>query len=458
MFWDYRVGKLSGHPVQVAVYKDGKGKEVAEKVRTRDKDFIWFGPAKECGLYGKWLWRDSGKMLVITEGELDALSVSQANGLKYPVVSLKNGAQGAAKDIEKDLEWVEQFDTVVLWFDNDEPGNNAAERVAQILSPGKCKIARSPEGYKDANDLLKANQVSKIVDVVWSAKAYRPDGIVTPEDLLEEALKPTEFGLPYPWHELTEITYGIRPKEIIGIGAGTGVGKTDFVQEIILHLIHQCQTKTGLFFLEESPVLTLKKLAGKLVGKRFHIPDGHWTAEELREAVHKLGNNIKLYDHFGVVDWDIIKGKVRYLARAEDVSVFVIDNLTALVADSEDEKKDLERILADMSGLAHELSVTIFFISHLSTPESGSHEEGARVKIRHFKGSRSIGFWSHFMIGLERDQQAEDEHERNVTTVRILKDRYTGNSLGHTFKLFYDRTEGRLVEESDTFPQINGDY
>ena len=461
-FWDYQIGELNGKAVQVASYKDDKGRTIALKARTKDKDFVWTGKPKECGLYGKWLWRDSGKMVVVTEGELDALSVSQAQGNKWPVVSLRNGAAGAVKCIEKDLEWLERFDTVVLWFDDDEAGNKAVEKACQRLSPGKCKIARAPEGFKDANDLLKANLQSKIIDVIWSAKEYRPDGIVTPAELMDEALKPVEYGLPYPWAQLTAATYGIRSKEIIGIGAGTGIGKTDFVQEIILHLINTCGTSVGLFFLEESPVLTLKKLAGKLAGKRFHIPNPEppqerlWTDDELKEAVEALGNNVHIYNHFGVIDWDVIKSKVRYMAKAVGTKVFVLDNLTALVADAEDEKKALEHILADMSGLAHELDVTIFFISHLSTPESGSHEEGGRVKIRHFKGSRAIGFWSHFMIGLERDQQAEDERERNVTTVRILKDRYTGNSLGYTFKLFYDKTNGKMVEDTD--PTFSEDY
>jgi twinkle protein len=83
---------------------------------------------------------------------------------------------------------------------------------------------------------------------------------------------------------------------------------------------------------------------------------------------------------------------------------------------------------------------------HLTTPEGKPHEEGGRVTIRHFKGSRAIGFWSHFMFGLERNQQSEDEAERSTTTFRILKDRNTGNSTGQVFYLGYDRDNGRLHE------------
>jgi twinkle protein len=66
--------------------------------------------------------------------------------------------------------------------------------------------------------------------------------------------------------------------------------------------------------------------------------------------------------------------------------------------------------------------------------------------IRHFKGSRSIGFWSVYMFGMERNQQAEDEGERQTTTFRVLKDRFTGRATGEVFYLGYNRETGMLYE------------
>ena len=100
--------------------------------------------------------------------------------------------------------------------------------------------------------------------------------------------------------------------------------------------------------------------------------------------------------------------------------------------------------MKEMAGLANELGIIIHFVSHLSTPEGKPHEEGGRVMIRHFKGSRAIGFWSHFMFGLERNQQAEDPEERQQTTLRVLKDRYTGRATGATFRMRYAPSTGLL--------------
>jgi twinkle protein len=93
----------------------------------------------------------------------------------------------------------------------------------------------------------------------------------------------------------------------------------------------------------------------------------------------------------------------------------------------------------------------LIFISHLATPEGKPHEEGGRVTIRQFRGSRAIGFWSHFMFGLERNQQAEDETERRTTILRCLKDRVTGKGTGKTLPLVYDQETG-LLSEGDALP------
>jgi twinkle protein len=103
--------------------------------------------------------------------------------------------------------------------------------------------------------------------------------------------------------------------------------------------------------------------------------------------------------------------------------------------------------MKEMASLAKALKIIIHFISHLATPEGKSHEEGGHVSIRHFKGARAIGFWAHFMFGLERNQQSEDPEERSTTLLRILKDRYTGQATGELIFLGYDRNTGRLFEK-----------
>ncbi|WP_185929042.1 toprim domain-containing protein, partial [Mesorhizobium sp. M7A.T.Ca.US.000.02.2.1] len=243
--WGYTTGEFKGQTVQIATYRDTSGTPVFQKVRFKNKDFLALGDKKSAGLYGQHLWRDGGKRIVVTEGEIDALSVSQVQGNKWPVVSLPNGADGAVKAISKALPYLLGFDEIVLMFDHDEahhrpngevfyPGQEAAQACAMLFPAGRCKIARI-DGHKDANEALQAGDGAKIVDAIFGARAFRPDGIVTIADVKAKALIPTEMGLPWFGEELNYQLYGRRLGEIIAIGAGTGVGKTEFLAKQIYY-------------------------------------------------------------------------------------------------------------------------------------------------------------------------------------------------------------------------------
>ncbi|QDB71001.1 DNA primase/helicase [Bordetella phage vB_BbrP_BB8] len=454
----YTVGDFKGKTVQIAPYHDASGAVVAQKLRFADKSFTVAGESKRIGdlLFGAHLW-SSGKKIVITEGEIDAMSVSQAQGNKWPVVSVPNGAQGAKKSLQKNLEYLAGFEEVILMFDMDDAGRAAVEECAPLFPPGKCKVASLP--MKDANDLLKAGREQEIIQAIWNAKPYRPDGIVSLADIKEKALQPPVMGLPWFLEKLTAATYGRRYGELYCLGAGTGVGKTDFLTQQIEYDLNTLHESVGVFFLEQSPVETVQRIAGKYAGKMFHVPDSGATTEELSSAISVIEANGKLflYDSWGATDWEVIRNKIRFLNHSEGVRIFYIDHLTALAAMEEDEKTALEEIMAEMAGLTKELDIVIHLVSHLATPEGKPHEEGGRVMIRHFKGSRAIGFWSHFLFGIERSQQ--DEEQRNRSVFRVLKDRYTGRATGLCIPMIYDPESGRLSEadEAPVFKDETGE-
>ena len=119
-------------------YHSADGVIVGCKTKTKDKDFKYEGQT-DGTFFGQHLWPSNGKMVVITEGELDAASVYQVLRT-WPVVSLPSGAAGAKKSIKKNLEWLQGYTKVVLLFDDDEAGRAAAKEAASVLSPGKVFI------------------------------------------------------------------------------------------------------------------------------------------------------------------------------------------------------------------------------------------------------------------------------------------------------------------------------
>lgn len=442
----YVKGKYKGETVQIAPYFDADGNMVAQKIRGSGKKFLWLGDASSALPFGANRFPKSGKMIVVTEGEIDALAMSQVQGNRWPVVSISCGAGPQVKKyMAQHRAYFSNFEKVVLMFDMDEPGRDASRIAAEVLGT-RARIAELP--MKDAGEMLNAGKVDELINAMWSALPYTPSGIVEISSLREQVMEGVKWGVDWPWPALTKLTYGRRLGEIYAVGAGTGVGKTDLFTQIMEHTIDVLKEPIGVFSLEQAPRETAIRIAGKKARKRFHVPDSGWTMDEFSETFDKLEQNAKvfLYDSFGVNDWDVIEDRIRYLAQAEDVKHFFLDHLTALAASQDDERKALEVIMSTMGGLVKELNICIYLISHLATPEGKPHEEGGRVMVRHLKGSRSIGFWCHYIFGMERNQQAEDLRERHTTTFRVLKDRYTGQATGSTFLLTYNGETGMLEE------------
>lgn len=442
--FDYQVADIEGEKCHIANFRDKSGHVIAQKFRRLGKQFSWRGEPKSAGLFGDHLW-SKGKRIVITEGEIDALSVSQAMGNKWPVVSLKDGAQSAVKSIQKSYEYLDGFDEIVLMFDQDEPGRDAAAKCAEILPVGKVKIATLP--LKDANECLVQGKVDAIVQAMWNAKPFRPDGIVMAHDLKEVVLAPdVEVVQPYPYAKLTEITKGIRPAELVVITAGSGMGKTTFVREIAYSL-HMSGKNVGLLMLEESNKRTLRGLVGLHLNKNILVDPTMADEKEVANAFDGLftDRDIALFDHFGSTDVDNVCNRIRYMARGLGVTHVVLDHISILVSGlaTGDERKLIDIAMTKLRTLVQETGISLFVISHLKRPEGNKgHEDGAQVHLGQLRGSHAIAQLADICIAL---QKPDDDELHDMTELRILKNRFTGE-VGHAGTLHYDRQTGRLTE------------
>jgi twinkle protein len=446
----YRLGEFNGTPCHIAPYCDKDGNVVAQKLRLPGKEFKFVGEPKVVRqLFGQNVWGSGGRKVVVTEGEIDAMSVAQAQDLKWPVVSVVNGASDD-KTIAKALDWLETYDEVIFMYDADAPGREGALAAAALLSPGKAKIASLPDG-SDPNQLLTEGRVDVITRAIWDAKPYRPDAIRSLSDLVSEAVKPVEYGAALPFPRLYQLSYGPKPGQLWIGGAGVGIGKTDVFTELQAHSLKEGR-KVAAFHLEQNPVETVQRTAAKLAHKPFFKPDCDYTEEELRGVIEPYEDSFFVYDHSGSSEWKEIERHIRWLVKAYGVQEVYVDNLTVLAANADDERRFLDGLLKDMKSLATGLNIVVHTLSHLSTPERTPHEEGGRVEAKQFTGSRAVMRYADFMWGLERDTQAEDLRVRSISTFRILKDRLTGQSAGETFWLRYDAETTRM-EECDPPPQ-----
>lgn len=443
----YGIATLNGQSVQVAPYHDRDGRVVAQKIRFANKNFIVLGSLKEAGLFGQQLWRDGGKKVVITEGEIDCLSVSRLQDNRWPVVSIPNGAQGAKAAIQRQLDWLEGFEEVVFMFDMDEPGRQAAMECALLISPGKAKIATLP--LKDANEMLKAGRGKELIDAIWGAKVYRPDGIVTGQDVWEYVVKEdTTRSATFPHTGLQAKTLGLRGGEVVTITAGTGSGKSTLCRELAFHLMQT--ERVGYIALEEPIKRSILGLCSIRLNTPLHLNMAAVSQETLRTVFDQLCQQVVFYDHFGSLDSDNLLNKIRYMVKGCGCNYIVLDHLSIVVSGLEetDERRAIDLTMTRLASLAQETGACIILVSHLKKSDGKPHEEGKPVSLSDLRGSHGIAQLSHTIISIERDQQ--NEEERHLSRVRVLKCRHTGDTglAGH---MKFDRETGRLEEYEVAF-------
>ena len=437
-----------GKPCQVACYYDDSGNLVGQKLRFPDKSFAVLGSISN-RLYGSQLWA-SGKKIVITEGEIDCLTVSQLQGNKWPVVSIPNGAQGAKKAIEANLEYLGNFEEVILMFDMDDPGRKASEECAKILPAGKAYIANLP--CKDPNECLSEGKGPEVLQAVWNAKPYRPDGIVSGTDLYEKCVTDIDDlkdSVEYPWVALQNKTKGARHGELYVFTSGSGMGKSTILRELEYYFGVQRGELCGIVALEESTRKTGLELMSIHLNKRLILdPEGADEDERGRAFNETIGNGkFFLYDHFGSLDSGNLLSKLRYMIVSLGCKRIFLDHISIVVSgmDADEdggERKAIDKLMTNLRSLVEETGATMFVVSHLKRPENKGHEEGAQVSLSQLRGSGAIAQLSDMVIGLERNQQGDNP---NVLTLRVLKNRFCGDT-GISGYLEYDPETGRLKD------------
>jgi len=445
-------GKIATH--YYPYYDKDTGELVGAKQRfVSNKQFVCSGNMTNVGLFGQKQCRGSGKYITITEGELDAMAVYEMFGQKYDVVSLRSGAGSAAREIKQNLEWLEGYDNVVICFDQDKAGDMAVDQVKHLFSPNKLKICKLP--MKDAGDMLSANRVQEFTQHWWDAKVYRPDGIIAGTDTWDALVNKRQVqSIPYPWEGLNEITRGHRPYELVTITSGSGMGKSQFIRELEYDLLQRTDANIGVLALEEDVATTSLGIMSVASSRRLHLEEDT-PVDELRpywEATMGSGRYY-LFDHWGSTSADELLSRVRHMAKACDCRYIILDHLSIVVSSQEngDERKAIDEIMTKLRTLVAETGITLFLVSHLKRTSGTAHEDGGRISLQDLRGSQSIAQLSDIVIGMERNQQHEDEDVRNTTCVRILKNRYAGET-GPACWLRYDKFTGRIHECANPNP------
>ena len=440
-------------------YHNKKGEMVGIKTRlVAHKRFFGSGnTAKDNQLFGQSLFRPGGKFVTICEGELDAMAAYEMFGSKWCCVSVNNGAN-CVDNIKANLEWLDSFETVVLCFDNDEAGRNAAKSVAPILGPNKCKILTLAK-HKDASDYLKNGDTRLFYDEWWNdSKPFTVSGVATLEDMREALLqyRDTELiPLPDSFGNLNEMMRGgVARGELVSIIAHTSIGKTTILNELIYHFAVNTKEKIGCFMVEDNIDETIRKVVSVHTGENLQLtrPDELNVEGIMGEAVDiGFASKIQLHnDGGGSVDLDEMFAKIRYFVKGVGCTVILVDPLHTAIKNLSNE--NIEEVMDRFIKLCKETKATVILSTHTRKPDDGSHPH--KICEYDVKGSGAIPQACHTNILFSRDKLAEDDYTRNSTRIRVPKLRRTGQT-GEGGWSYFNNTTGRL--EKGHNPIIEGD-
>lgn len=307
------------------------------KFRTSTKDFRQVKDGKKILYRYDRISRSTKKTLVVTEGEIDALSCLVAG---FEATSIPDGAPSEnAKSFQTKFDFLNgteelfaKFEKIVIAGDNDGPGQRAIAELTRRIGVERCYLIKHPEGCKDANDILKLHGREELAQVLRSAKPCPIEGIVSPSSLMEMVLSDYEQGVKggvkTGWWNLDEY-YTVRPGEMTIVTGIPSSGKSNFIDALMVNLIKNHVWRFGVFSPENWPLERHSStLLEKLAGKSFAPSQfgARMSVAEVKEGLDALDDYIKFImpkDEFLSID-NILK-YARILCLQFGIKGLVID-------------------------------------------------------------------------------------------------------------------------------------
>lgn len=407
------------------------------KVRTLPKSFHAVGLRSD-ELFGMDKFNaGSAKVVVITEGELDAASAFQMLGGKVPAVSLPS-ATPSNKLFEKCKDWLDSFPSIYLSFDSDRKADGVAQRLANMFPNRVYEIPH--DKYKDANEFLQAGANDSFRAAYNNAKKYIPENIFnTSEQFLsiihdDDDSSYTSTGI----QALDDVILGLMRGHFTVFSAPEGIGKTEFMRFLEYGLLTNNEDiRIAICHMEEVKKRSLLGLASYELKKNVTRRDLIDSQQEVDDAILKLTKDERLYQFTLGVDEDPLEilERIRFLSQACGVQYIFFEPIQDL-AYSRQGDDSVEQFLSQLSTklarLSAELNVGIITIAH-------ENDDGA------IRDCRMIGKRASVVIKLERDKMAKDDETRNTTKLLVVKNRPTG-STGFGGQMFFDANTFTLSE------------
>lgn len=451
------------------------GQIVGYKVREEPKNFYSRGrTGADCELFMQFKFNRGGKYIVITEGELDALSAyqmladyakSKNSDFETAVVSPTTGAQ-SHKQIAAQYKFLDTFDQIIVAYDNDKAGKEATEKLLTVLPKGKVKIMHMR--FKDPNEYLEKGEDKAFVTDFYNAKAYVPVGIVGSgeiSDSMREEFMTPKIPLPPFMHKLQDMMAGGIPLgRIVNLASASGTGKSTIVDEIVYFMLFNSPHKVGIVTLESTTGQYGNKLLSRHIGVKLELKSNEealniLSSDKTREKEKELFWTDTGEHRFYLIDdrdggVDNVKDAIENLVISCGCKVIVLDPTHDVIGTLPNEEQ--ESFYGWQKGMVKSHNCTFYNVMHTRKTASGqkSGSAGADLHEEDIQGASSAYKSAACNLMFSRNKESEDPVERNTTTMKATKIRWTGKT-GVAGKYYYDN-ESHTLYDLDEWLNANG--
>ncbi len=422
----------------------------------KDKNKEWCEAGTMPILFGMWQCEDSGT-LVITEGQIDSLSLSDA-GIKN-AVSVPTGALGFTW-LENCWEWVTRFSEVVVFGDYENGKITLVDELSKRLPmPVRVVCEADYLGEKDANAILQKYGKQALVDAVERARIQPINHIKELADVETvdlNTLEHIETGIP----EIDRIIGGLYFGQVTLLTGKRGEGKSTFMGQLIVEAIDQGY-KTLAYSGELTDYQFKRWIDFQAAGPDMVITNKNAFGDEIYslhyDTVVKLNKWYRgmayVYDNGTVDDGDELESLLVTVEKAVcryGIQLVCLDNLmTAMDLDTKDDLYQAQsRFVYKLKQLAVRHRIAVLLVAHPRKTQNAA-------TIDDVAGSGDIGNRVDVSMCYSRPPSGDESCDGMVS---ILKDRNNGRVTrsGDEVRLIYSTATKRITSMGQRGPRIYG--
>lgn len=422
-----------GNDVLMVKYRD--------VAKPKDRAF-WASPGGTPALIGWSCVPDDAREIIITEGEIDAMSYYEQG---MPALSVPFGAGSGGKHdwIDAELDRLERFDTIYLSMDMDEPGLVARDTIAARLGAHRCRAVDLPE--KDANDChVRGLSLRRYVDAaryldpheLRPASAYARDV----SDMFAGD-SPDTIGIPLPWPK-THRHFRLRRGELTIWGGYNGHGKTTLLSNVMVGAMSHGE-RVLIASMEVRPVLTLYRIYQQAGAVDIA------SAEYCSQIAEWLNGVLWLVAIHGTAKANRLIEIGRYAWRRFNISHFVVDSL-AKCGMAEDDYNAQKLFVEALADLAHETNMHVHLVCHARKGDS-EHDAPGKMDV---KGTGAISDMADNVCIVWRNkakEDAPDDAKKPDAILSVVKQR--NYDWEGRIALWYDARCHQFLERQDSHAQ-----